>query len=421
MNETSSTVDTTEEQRKSEYQRSDRTMQLVGIAMAVGVLGIVLYSLRFTATEAVGIAGMALGLAGASAMSGCLLGFLFGIPRTLAKQNTEAKLSRTNVTERDRTEYHVNTNLEEISDWLTKILVGVGLTELRNIPAGVEALTTKLGPVLGNTPSSGAFAVTTLLFFSVCGFLESYLWTRIFLAAQFRLADLAGLNVQVQKTQQAVQSLKEDLADQNQRDARAMALALSQLNPAPGSGSTPQTAMNDAIRTASNFIRAQIFYQAQDIRSAEWNRDKAKMELTIPIFVALIASDSEQKYHRNHGQLGYALKDKSTPDWVEAEKELNVAIKIRGDWDKGGWLWYEFNRAVCRIVQDSSFRRGQASNSTTRERILDDLRAAATVLKSYFEKEEHIAAWLQLNGITEDDLAIHVQRAAKKASVARVA
>jgi len=39
--------------------------------------------------------------------------------------------------------YSGNTNLEQISDWLTKILVGVGLTQLREIPGQVQRLATQ--------------------------------------------------------------------------------------------------------------------------------------------------------------------------------------------------------------------------------------------------------------------------------------
>src|SRR4051812_47035222 len=51
-------------------------------------------------------------------MSGVILGFLFGIPRTDKKESP---------TEEERILYIDNTNLEEISDWLTKIIVGLSL------------------------------------------------------------------------------------------------------------------------------------------------------------------------------------------------------------------------------------------------------------------------------------------------------
>lgn len=73
---------------------------------------------------------------------GGLGGFLFGIPRTLqGRQNPETITSP----DRERTGkvtetfgQRVNTNLEEISDWLTKILVGLGLAEIKYIPTRLQ-------------------------------------------------------------------------------------------------------------------------------------------------------------------------------------------------------------------------------------------------------------------------------------------
>ena len=43
----------------------------------------------------------------------------------------------------------------------------------------------------------------------------------------------------------------------------------------------------------------------------------------------MIECDTDKKYHRNHGQLGFALKDRQPPDWTRAEKELSTAIEMR--------------------------------------------------------------------------------------------
>jgi hypothetical protein len=104
--------------------------------------------------------------------------------------------------------------------------------------------------------------------------------------------------------------------------------------------------LDSAIASASQPVRVQIFNQAWQLRSENWRDDKTKpkVELTIPIFRALIHSDTQKEYHRNHAQLGYALKDKPRPDWAEAEKELTTAIEMRGPWQ--AWLALLANRAV---------------------------------------------------------------------------
>src|SRR4051794_33887578 len=64
---------------------------------------------------------------------GGLLGLLFGVPRTIDPEGGERKGAA-------RVSYGANTNLEQISDWLTKILVGLGLTQLGPIRAAAGDL-----------------------------------------------------------------------------------------------------------------------------------------------------------------------------------------------------------------------------------------------------------------------------------------
>jgi len=58
------------------------------------------------------------------------IGFLFGIPRVLQRD----VLTPNDYTDRDNYIQRVNTNLEQISDWLIKIIVGLGLVQLQQIP-----------------------------------------------------------------------------------------------------------------------------------------------------------------------------------------------------------------------------------------------------------------------------------------------
>lgn len=82
-----------------------------------------------------------------------------------------------------------NTNLEDISDWLTKILVGVGLTQLGTIGGGLAKLGNALEPALGGAPNSGAFGVALVITFALTGFLGAYLWTRLTLPIAFQRAE----------------------------------------------------------------------------------------------------------------------------------------------------------------------------------------------------------------------------------------
>lgn len=77
----------------------------------------------------------------ASLLVGGLLGFLFGIPKSL-QQPKEAALASSSppappgsaVSDRKpASAFATNTSLEEISDWLTKIIVGLGLIEFERV------------------------------------------------------------------------------------------------------------------------------------------------------------------------------------------------------------------------------------------------------------------------------------------------
>ena len=69
-----------------------------------------------------------LAVAGACVLCGGAAGFLFGIPRA-------EKYRYKPTADRSANEYYYsdNTNLEEISDWLTKIIVGLTLVKFRTI------------------------------------------------------------------------------------------------------------------------------------------------------------------------------------------------------------------------------------------------------------------------------------------------
>jgi len=136
-------------------------------------------------------------------VAGGLVGFLFGIPRVL-QSDAPAAPALAPASSGDGTpastgggpangyRLAVNTNLEQISDWLTKIIVGVGLIELKSLPGKLNELATQLAIGLGSAPAPYAgqlLALGLLIYFPVLGFIGGYLLTRLFLAGVFRRAD----------------------------------------------------------------------------------------------------------------------------------------------------------------------------------------------------------------------------------------
>src|SRR2546421_2352803 len=76
-------------------------------------------------------------LIGAAAISiGGLLGFLFGMPRGQVDDQTSEGNGKSN----QAVSYRPSNNLEQVSDWLTKILIGVGLVDLKQLVGTLNAL-----------------------------------------------------------------------------------------------------------------------------------------------------------------------------------------------------------------------------------------------------------------------------------------
>lgn len=135
----------------------------------------------------IALVGVGILIGMSSATVGASLGFLFAVPRVLSAESTtenaEAK-SRSRL-------LGSNTNLEKISDWLTTMLVGVGLSQLSNIGPALEsfsaflarAATVDTDGTAGPLPAIGPFLLVLGL---LGGFLFFYLQTRIILVPELK-------------------------------------------------------------------------------------------------------------------------------------------------------------------------------------------------------------------------------------------
>jgi hypothetical protein len=108
-------------------------------------------------------------------LSGMLIGFLFGIPRAISSGQTRQTAQTPALTP--------SSNLAEVSDWLTKLLLGAGLVSLTKLghPLGglIDSLASGLSsPAVSGTLASAKAATAGALFgFSALGFLIGYVST----------------------------------------------------------------------------------------------------------------------------------------------------------------------------------------------------------------------------------------------------
>jgi hypothetical protein len=381
----------------SEAIPADRVIRVLCWSMAAGVAVTALYALQgAVAGQFFAVFSIALAVAGAASITGALLGFIFGIPRALQGSDAGGKGGETggaqpaNKEKRRDASYGANTSLEQISDWLTKILVGVGLTQLTNLPDALRSFSGFIGAAFGEGAGSTVFAGAVSLYFVVCGFLVSYLWTRLTLGHAFSEADLV--------TRAELEQLKED-------NARALRLAERQLE----KGSEPPAAAElvRAIGEADDLYRSHIYERAKEQRiSGHDKKDAESIARTVPIFRALIQRNPSS-FHQTHGQLGLALLDLDPPDYAGCESSLTRAIEMRGPWEKYGFWAYELVRALCRIRRSMDGPgRIRKADPVEREQIMRDLRVAREWPFARLEDatQADIRAWLDANHVKLEDI-----------------
>jgi hypothetical protein len=344
-----------------------RALEKLLWCVAIGILAMITVATR-TEHWTHGIVGRAIGygilISGFSFISGVLLGYLFGLrPTDNSQQSGDRPLG-----------IHPQTNLAEIADWLTKIILGAGLVQLTRMPTPIWnfAINMAQGVVAGTRePANPAMALAVMGFFSTCGLLYGYLWTRY----------------------------EDALTSNAAGDASALALVDRWLNGRIAPDDQTRSDLIDAIKSASSAAKMRIFLQADQYRMLS---TEDVNERSLPVFQALVEADPEGIFHRSRGQYALALmgrkKDPKKPDddWRIALDVLNDAVRIRDSSREPGWHDYAFARAVCEIILDPNFRNGQSSDAQTAQWIRADLDRAADVpeaTKNLIDRGQVVPKW----------------------------
>jgi hypothetical protein len=211
-----------------------------------------------------------------------------------------------------------NTNLEQISDWLTKIIVGVSLTQLFTIKRNAIHLFNAMAPSLGHGETAAAFAGAEVVYFSILGFFMGWLYARLRLGEEMRYADaLANLTDKyLEMTDKYLGLVKraETAGDpgtaQVAKDAAAatagvvvsggtaapppagpadMAVRYNQLRATQVSSPARTTQLEDVVRQARWLPRNQKF-AAQDVRSMFQTSDDGSRVVALGIMQGDVSS-----------------------------------------------------------------------------------------------------------------------------------
>lgn len=196
---------------------------LLGAILAAGP-GVKLFSVWSRSLGILLLTAVAAGVGGAG------LGFLFGIPRVLTSEASATKRPSSDATvnsaepnaQQAERLLGSNSNLEQVSDWLTKIIVGVGLVEFHKVTDLLfgfrQFVAEYVPPADVITPLAAAML---LVFGGIIGFVWMYLETRLVLSRALANVEtyLAHLLSAWRTSQEKVSQAAEELARTGNTDA----------------------------------------------------------------------------------------------------------------------------------------------------------------------------------------------------------
>jgi len=196
-----------EEKKENKEEKKGSSILFVSGVLISGGLVLCIYSISLGINKFLFTISICAMIAFTSLIVGAFVGFIFGIPRTPATKSSK--------------DIGANTNLEEISDWITKIIVGVSLVQLNQISGGITELGNTVSAGLDNHPSSFVFSVSTMIFYFVGGFLLAYLWSRIYLPKILRTSYEEGLEQKIiEQDKKLVEQVKKIEEQDIQADIR---------------------------------------------------------------------------------------------------------------------------------------------------------------------------------------------------------
>jgi tetratricopeptide (TPR) repeat protein len=111
--------------------------------------------------------------------------------------------------------------------------------------------------------------------------------------------------------------------------------------------------LEETLRKTTGFIQVLVFYEARDFLLENFRKGNyQELERTIPIFQAIIDSDTRKEYFRSRANLAYVLSFKDEPEIIDKAIDLlDEAIEIREKEkeDKAKFYFYEFKRAIYKL------------------------------------------------------------------------
>lgn len=213
---------------------------LVGLAILAGLLGVALYAFAARPWLRTFGAGALFSL-GALAVGG-FFGFLFGLPHvgagsSAAGAGTSASPSAAPtaaeavqpVAAPSTSPVSLSTNLQQVADWLTKLIIGAGLVQLGRFPHAAYVLFKAMAADLGGSGTALAVAGGISAYFVLLGFVVGWLSTYLFLTPTVdRVQRTLAATIEVASTQASIldtRATREELKDPGSAQAQNLRTA----------------------------------------------------------------------------------------------------------------------------------------------------------------------------------------------------
>jgi tetratricopeptide (TPR) repeat protein len=300
----------------------------------------------------------------------------------------------------------VNTNLEDISDWLTKMLVGVGLTQLYTVPSFVWKVAGKLDTDgFGWDKHGQLLAVVIFFYFAPGGFWLSYVGTRTILTRLFAQSEstdalkkaAAPTNLRFGIEEKELVGDGSDLADTDRSLLNTPRLSLK----------TPlqKAAWGAAQARAGNYTDAQS--ALEDAVSSEPNNSDFKQQLA-KIYTILGNRTQADKLLNNVPATEVAVLNalyEPKPEGFEKAIQMGETLLQKDEFRKDPSLrvWM-----ACAYAQQYGFRQSQQAPqqelASIKQKVLNEIDAAIALDPS--TKQWLRSLWKPAPGETDNDLTV---------------
>lgn len=235
----------------------------IAALIAFSVVVLMVYSIKVTTeTSSYVVFAVELAIGAAALVGGLFFGFLFGIPRTT--QASAVIDGAANAP--SHIDYRPSNNLEQVSDWLTKILLGAGLVQFEELRAHLAATGQSIENAIGGA-ATGAVTQVTVVAFSVLGFLSGFLWTRVYYSAIQAGADqgILKLIAAQERTEKKVAAVLDSVGE-------------SQLALPPGAKISPAPVAGEAEETIADAPGDELAAKLRNFQTTpvEWHSDPVR-------------------------------------------------------------------------------------------------------------------------------------------------